>query len=188
MKTKTLSERIEHLERMADCYGHNELSEAVDIAKQALRDLEVSQEQIKALRETDKEACQYMVKQKAENQALLAKNGELEASVKHWNRKYRDRTDDNLKFRKDNEELEAKVKELEGKVWIAKEYLGCMSENEARVTGSRINSHFADAINNMAAHAKKALRAIEQGKIEPDSENEWEEQASTKTKGESDDK
>lgn len=45
-------------------------------------------------------------------------------------------------------DMRAKVKELEGKVWIAKEYLGCMSENEARITGSKINSHFADAINN----------------------------------------
>ena len=42
-------------------------------------------------------------------------------SEKHWHRKYRDRTDDNLKFRKDNEDLEAKVKELEKQLEIWKE-------------------------------------------------------------------
>ena len=110
-----------------------------------------------------------------ENQALLAKN-------KSWQKMVESTNETNEAMGNMLNEFEAKVKELEGKVWIAKEYLGCMSENEARITGSKINSHFADAINNMAAFAKKGLRAIEQGKIEPDSEEEWQEQEATEIK------
>jgi hypothetical protein len=106
--TKTLSEKISNLRKISEqilewpfspnseSYKMHDIGEAA-AAKQAMEIIEQLQ---------------------AENQALLAKNGELEKANK-WREKQIMRDHERkTQLKAENDDLEAKVKELEGKGWL----------------------------------------------------------------------